>query len=110
MPTGKGRLKKATQFIEAADLIDAFVTLCVHAGIAAADVICCARLGVHAQGKNHGDAVIMLAKVDKKLAQDLATLVGMKTKSGYSPLSSSRPTKKAAARSAGRLVAAAVAG
>jgi hypothetical protein len=58
----RGRLRKASQFIEAAtiiadqahqeaDIADALVTLCVHAGIAAADVICCARLGQHAQGE-----------------------------------------------------------
>lgn len=58
----RGRMNKATQFIEAADLVreladehrdvaDAYVTLCVHAGIAASDVICCARLGENAQGR-----------------------------------------------------------
>ncbi len=39
---------------------DAAVTLAVHAGIAASDVICCARLGEHAQGKNHGEATGLL--------------------------------------------------
>lgn len=57
-----GRLAKAEQFSAAAETVeiladedsdigDAFVTLCVHAGIAAADVVCCARLGVHAPGR-----------------------------------------------------------
>ncbi|OLZ50496.1 hypothetical protein BS329_18870 [Amycolatopsis coloradensis] len=57
---------KAGQFIEAADMVreladehedvaDADVTLCVHAGIAASDVICRARLGEHAQGENHDE-------------------------------------------------------
>jgi hypothetical protein len=55
-----GRMAKARQFLVAAETIatviddqeiaDAFVTLCVHAGIAAADVICCARLGVYHSG------------------------------------------------------------
>lgn len=50
-----GRLAKARQFLLAADTIaavvndsevaDAYVTLCVHAGIAAADVLCCAKFG-----------------------------------------------------------------
>lgn len=50
-----GRLAKAIQFFEAADTIaafadakeagDALVTLLVHAGVAASDVLCCARLG-----------------------------------------------------------------
>ena len=60
----RGRLAKAEQFTTAAadlrhspggtaDLDDVYVTLCVHAGIAAADVICASKLGVHAQGQNH---------------------------------------------------------
>jgi hypothetical protein len=58
-----GRLRKAEQFLEAAETIrefaddehnvaDAYVTLCVHAAIAAADVICCNELGRHAVGEN----------------------------------------------------------
>jgi len=49
-------MAKAKQLVEAAetvealaddanDVADAYVTLCVHAGIAAADVICCTRFG-----------------------------------------------------------------
>jgi hypothetical protein len=52
---------KAVQFLVAAETIrdmaddendmgDALVTLCVHAGVAAADAICCQALGEHAQG------------------------------------------------------------
>lgn len=48
----RGRRRKAEGFMTAANIIDdladdtadmadAFVTLCIHAGIAAADVICC---------------------------------------------------------------------
>lgn len=51
-----GRLRKAEQFLAAAEAIrdladdeievgDAFVTLCIHSGIAASDVICCHELG-----------------------------------------------------------------
>lgn len=113
----KGCLNKARQFREAAqligidddNLIDAYITLCVHAGIAAADVIRCARLGAHAQGQDHGDTIRLLEGVDPKLARDLATLLGMKTRSGYSPVVSTRPTRKVAAPSADRLVDAAVA-
>ena len=46
------------------DLCDSHVTLCVHAGIAAADVICCARLGRHAHGENHDEAIGLIEKVD----------------------------------------------
>ena len=49
--TTRGRLRKAEQFWDAAESIreladdeaeigDVYVTLCVHAGIAAADVVC----------------------------------------------------------------------
>ncbi len=91
----RGRLRKAEQFIEAADLIrdiaeehediaDAYVTLCVHAGIASADVICCTRLGEHAQGENHNEAIGLLKRADRGAAKHLSTLLSLKTKSGYS--------------------------
>jgi hypothetical protein len=115
----KGRLHKARQFLEAADiidaladeddLIDAYITLCVHAGIAAADVISCARLGVHSQGQSHAEAITLLARADGKLSKDLAQLLGMKTRAGYGPTSSAKPTRKTAGRCATRLVEAAVA-
>ena len=68
-------MAKARQFSDAATLIselasddsnlgDAYITLCVHAGIAAADVICCARLGVHASGQDHAAAATLLDKAD----------------------------------------------
>lgn len=67
----QGRLDKANQFIIAAETIrdiadhddevaDAYVTLCVHAGIAASDVICCGSLGRHAQGDSHEEAATLL--------------------------------------------------
>lgn len=65
-PTRRARPGKGEQFREAAaiietlvdekDLIDAYVTLCVHAGIAAADVIRCARPGQHSSGPGHEEA------------------------------------------------------
>lgn len=55
----------------------------VLAGIAAADAICCIRLGERSASSDHSDAVTLLAKVDKKLAQDLATLIGQKPISHY---------------------------
>ena len=91
----RGRMAKAEQFAhaaevvhnladEAADVADAFVTLCVHAGIAAADVICAARLGVQARGESHDEAVGLLATVDKDAAKHLGGLLGVKTLAGYS--------------------------
>jgi hypothetical protein len=113
-----GRLAKARQFFEAATAIrdladdeatvgDAFVTLCVHAGIAAADVICCRRLGYHVQGESHAEAIDELAKVSKERAKDLRVLLGMKTRAGYGDAPVSTEQRKRAIRAADRLVRAA---
>ena len=110
-----GRLAKARQFQGAPEMIakltsgavdveDAYVTMCVHAGIAAADVICCARLGEHSRGHDHNEAVDLLATVDKKMASHLNTLLRMKTRSGYSAVASSTGELKQAGRAAGALV------
>ena len=117
--TRAGRLTKARQFLLAAQAIativddeeiaDAFVTLCVHAGIAAADVICCAKLGRHHDGPNHSDAIALLATVDRAAAQQLKALLAMKTRSGYSPVLTSAADQKRAGRAAASLVNAATA-
>lgn len=114
-----GRRNKARQFWDAADildtlvsdsdedLVDAHITMCVHAGIAAADVVCCARLGVHAHGRDHNEAIALLASVDKAASRHLATLLGLKTRSGYSALKSSRADRTRAKRAARSLLDAA---
>ena len=90
-----GRMAKAEQFAdaaavvhefasEAADIADAYVTLCVHAGIAGGDVICCARLGEYSRGENHSEAVKLLATVDRDASKQLQVLLDMKTRAGYS--------------------------
>ena len=90
-----GRMAKAEQFAdaaavvhefasEAADIADAYVTLCVHAGIAGGDVICCARLGEYSRGENHSEAVKLLATVDRSASKQLQVLLDMKTRAGYS--------------------------
>ncbi len=111
-----GRLSKAEQFYEvsvmvddlyegdAYDVADAYVTLCVHAGIAAADVICCSALGVHARGENHNSAVELLETVDKTAAKDLASLLGMKTGAGYSSVPVSREKQRRAKRAVAALM------
>ena len=58
-----GRLAKAKSYLKAAQLItpsvddhqlhDVFISNCVYAGIAAADVMCCSKLGRHSVGPNH---------------------------------------------------------
>lgn len=104
--TRRGRRGKARQFLDAAetigelaedaaDVADAYVTLLVHAGIAAADVVCCAALGIHAQGENHNEAITLLARVNRDYANDLRTLLGVKTKAGYSSIPSTAPNAPA---------------
>jgi len=115
--TRAGRLAKANQFFVAAetiattiedqDIADAYVTLCVHAGIAAADVICCARLGEHAQGDDHQEAVALLTKADRTNAKYLRLLLDLKTRSGYSAAPTSKTDQKRAGRAAATLVNAA---
>jgi hypothetical protein len=74
------------QFVEAAntirdfadehsDIVDAYVTLCVHAGIAASDVFCCLALGVYPHGESHSEAIALVAKTDKDAAKHLRTFV-----------------------------------
>ena len=93
--------------IDEADVSDAYVTLCVHAGIAAADVICCAKLGAHTTGQRHADAVALLATADRALARHLNTLLTMKTRSGYSPTLASVPDQRRAGRAAAAMLLAA---
>lgn len=113
-----GRLAKADQFLRAAELVDVYsddgddladscTTLCVHAGIAAADAICCARLGEMARGEDHRSAIELVGKVDRALANDLGALLGMKTRAGYDHTPISGADRKRAFRMANRLVAAA---
>lgn len=118
--TQDGRFKKAQQFIAAAELVEhfadgaladveaAYVTLLVHAGIAASDVICCVRLGRYSTSENHNDAVAMLNQVDAKLSADLAVLLSLKTRAGYSAQSVKAEALTKAGRAAQRLIAAAI--
>lgn len=109
-----GRMLKAEGFLQAAadidlldeagELRDAVVTLHVHAGIAAADVISCVRLGEHSTGENHADAVAVLQRANPSSAKHLRTLLGVKTKAGYSHASASAVEAKKAARAANQLV------
>ena len=113
--TRRGRFRKAQEFREAAHLLrdvaedatslgDAYITLCVHAGIAAADVICCGRLAQHARGDNHQEAVGLLRTADPDAARHLATLLGFKTKAAYSEIASSRTDTARAERAMAALL------
>ena len=76
------------------------MTLCVHAGIAAADVACCKRLGVHSKGQDHAAAIALLAQVDRKASQQLGGLLDMKEKAEYSAPPVSGTDRKRAGRAA----------
>jgi hypothetical protein len=116
-----GRLAKAEQFLEAAatvrdladdeaDVGDALVTLCVHAGIAASDVLCCKSLGHYVQGEDHLQAIAELSKVSpdgKQLGNDLRALLQMKSRAGYAAPPVSADQRKRAWRRAENLVEAA---
>ncbi|HWH46064.1 MAG TPA: hypothetical protein VNT32_15195 [Thermoleophilaceae bacterium] len=118
-----GRMKKANQFLEAAETVgdladdeaevrDAVVTLLVHAGIAAADVICCKALGQYSiGGGGHDEAVRLLARVKQpdgtELSKRLGQLLGVKTKAGYTYRSVTAAERKTARRAAENLVKAA---
>lgn len=114
----QGRVRKAEQFGDAAaavadladdsdDVADAVVSLCVLAGIAAADVICCARLGKHAQGQDHHEAVALLQSADAASARSLSALLGLKTKAEYSAVGSSGKDVLRSERAAAHLLEAA---
>jgi hypothetical protein len=119
--TAAGRLRKAEQFREAAatirdladdeaDVGDAFVTLCVHAGIAASDAICCEALGHHVQGDDHNQAIAELSKVKpdgNELGGDLRALLQMKNRAEYGPIPVTAEQRRRAWRRAERLVEAA---
>ncbi|MCW2784248.1 MAG: hypothetical protein JWP74_765 [Marmoricola sp.] len=115
--TSLGRRRKAAQFYQAAHVVsiladeasevaDSYVTLLVHAGIAASDVLCCAALGEHSRGQNHAEAIALLAKVSPDRSHDLGTLLNLKTKAGYSHQPMSKGDRAKAERSAERLMAA----
>lgn len=115
------RLRKAEQFYSAAETIreladdeadigDAFVTLCAHAGIAAADAICCSALGEHAHGESHSEAIGLVKRVRPDgggLGNALQALLGLKTRAGYSAAPVNAEMRKRAQRAADKLLRAA---
>ncbi|HTR74112.1 MAG TPA: hypothetical protein VMH33_02500 [Solirubrobacterales bacterium] len=115
------RLRKAEEFLDSAAALrdlhddeaevgDSVVSLCILAGIAASDVLCCKALGHHVQGDDHQQAVVELSKVEprgKELGRDLRALLSMKTRAGYGGPAVSADDRKKAWRRAESLVEAA---
>lgn len=116
-----GRMRKAEQFADAAETIrefagdeadigDAYVTLLIHAGIAAADVICCSELGEHALGESHTEAVALLRRVRRdgtEFANALSTLLALKTRAGYGHRPLAKDARTRSRRAADKLLRAA---
>jgi len=111
----KGRLASAEGFWgDAEDLYvlgtgrnNSLVTLYVHAGIAAADVICCARLGMYSNSGNHADALELLDKAAPELKTALQRLISIKTLAGYGAAPISAKKLSEARTAAEKLTAAA---
>ncbi|MBF6257853.1 hypothetical protein IU436_18740 [Nocardia farcinica] len=83
-----GRMSKANEFFDAAEHLgeempNAAGDLYVDAGIAASDVICCVRLGVHSNTGNHSEAVALLKRADSGSERHLNTLLNLKNKAAY---------------------------
>jgi len=89
---------------DANDVADAYVTLCVHAGIAAANGICCKRLGEHSRGEDHTGAVALVGSASETAAKNLRDLLSSKTKAGYSAVPASGTDHKRAGRAERALV------
>ncbi|MPY96240.1 MAG: hypothetical protein GEV08_25205 [Acidimicrobiia bacterium] len=83
------RLEDARQFLEVAERTtapgygDVVATNAIHAAIAAADVICCLRLGRRSNDGNHRVAVDLLRQVDAQLANHLRRALDHKQQAAY---------------------------
>jgi hypothetical protein len=78
----------------------------VLAGIAAADAICCERLGERHQGEDHQGAVELLKEAtrDSSLASKFGRLLSLKSGAQYGALSLTAPKARDALKWAGLLV------
>jgi hypothetical protein len=113
------RLSAARKFLEAAEaFVDdrdpdgrrVAVSNAVLAGIAAADAICCARLGKHAVGDDHTAAVDLVRGIGPAgaaAARALTALLAIKNKAQYQAGSIGRADAAAAVRRAQSLIDAA---
>jgi hypothetical protein len=111
----KGRLEQAEGFWQSAEDLseldhlqrNSIVSLYVLAGIAASDVICCARLGERSTSDNHTDAAALLGRAAPDMVASLQRLLSGKSAAAYgaSPSSGQRVTE--ARNAARRLVDAA---
>jgi hypothetical protein len=94
-----GRLKKAIEFHDAAVLVEDVAPN--------ADAICCSRLGAHAAGESHNEAIALLEKAEPKVAKHLRALLNLKSKVAYTHHPVTTDDHKKANRAASNLVEAA---
>lgn len=114
------RLDKADRLLAAAeallvvlddlDLDDAYVRLCLQAGLAGADVLCCRGLGARASGRNPVQAITLLGRVDEPASDRLRLLVSMQAKAEFRAGAISAEDRRSAEQAAAALVAAARSG
>ncbi|GAA1469937.1 hypothetical protein [Microbacterium thalassium] len=97
-----GRQARAEEFWQSAEDLrelddgsNAVLSLYVLAGIAASDVVCCARLGEYSKSENHADAIGLLRRADPSLVPPLQRLLSRKSESAYgvAPMSATRVTE-----------------
>lgn len=110
------RFREASAFLDAARAADqargpqwrtVTVSNAVRAGIAAADAICCAKLGQRSSSSEHRDALTLLGTVAPEGtdgAKALRTLLDLKGKADYLPVSPSTTESQMALRRATWLV------
>lgn len=110
------RLDQARHFLDVAEVVhdndlDASLSvaasLCVLAGIAASDAVCCLALGKRARGQDHREAEALVARVPgvgDEMARALRRLLNLKDEAHYGMLYVSREKTATAVRNARRLV------
>jgi hypothetical protein len=82
----RARLHDADAFLltaEAADDPDVVATNAIHAGIAAADAICCVAMRERSSDGNHRAAADLLREVDPELAGTFSRLLDRKQQAAY---------------------------
>lgn len=82
----RARLHDAEAFLDTAEAApdpDVKATNAIHAGIAAADAVCCFALRERSADANHTAAADLLRTVDAQLAATLVRLLGRKQQAAY---------------------------
>lgn len=109
-PEAQARLVKAEAYLRYAQValddaeFDPAAGNAVIAGIAAADAICCVRLGQRSADDDHQAARAHLARVDRDAAAALGRLLGVKHRAHYDHLSVTSSAARSAVRAARTLI------